>query len=59
MDKVDYIEYLIVMKQLIKEVERHVNERELQDAVTKAVEMSIAARRLKERLHEQVSSGVI
>lgn len=59
MDKVDYIEYLIVVKQLIKDIERHVNERELQDAVTKSIEMSIAARRMKEVLHEQVSNGVI
>jgi hypothetical protein len=55
----DYIEYLIKVKQLLRDVERHVNERELHDALSKAVEMSITAREMKNKLHEQIHNGVI
>lgn len=55
----DYIEFLIDVKRLVKEVERDVNERDLNDALIKAVQLSIAARNMKDKLHEQVRDGVI
>lgn len=55
----DYIGFLIDVKRLVKEVERDVNERDLNDALIKAVQLSIAARNMKDKLHEQVRDGVI
>lgn len=55
----DYIEFLIDVKRLVKEVERDVNERDLNEALIKAVQLSIAARNMKDKLHEQVRDGVI
>lgn len=55
----DYIEHLIRIKYLLKEVERHVNEREITEALSKSIELSIEARAMKTKLHEQAEHGVI
>ena len=54
----DYIECLIRIKELARDIERKYNEHDWDQVLIQATELSIAAREMKTKLHDQIAKDL-